>query len=73
MNFTVKTIGRAVRLPHWSSCMIEVGDVGLYTFWGRLMDVKTNMKIMTPDGLFVGHLSEPWELVLEARDLIGAE
>jgi hypothetical protein len=72
MIFTVKTIGRSVRLPYWTSCVVIVEDIGLLTFWGHLLDVKTGERIAMPEGKFVGNLSEPWEIVLEARDLIDA-
>lgn len=33
--------GDEIRLPFWTEAMFKVVDVGIYSFWGNVLDIKT--------------------------------
>jgi len=33
--------GDELRLPTWTEAMFKVVDVGLYSFWGHIIDINT--------------------------------
>jgi hypothetical protein len=68
MDFSTQIIGRSVRQMHWTDCAVIVQDVGAFSFWGKLVDIKSGHQI---GETYIGYFSDPWQLVLDA-DLISA-
>lgn len=56
-----------VRLPGWQSCVVEVQDIGVWTFWGVLRDIKTNQIISCN---YIGRINDDWQPVYEAETLL---
>lgn len=59
--------GIAVRRKNWSHCVVEIIDVGITTFWGRLVDLKTD-EVIEPSVIYP--IDDDWYLVLEVEDLL---
>lgn len=57
----------AVRLPHWTHCVVEVCDIGQHSFWGVLRDIKTNIVI---DPIAVFPINLEWQLALDAKTIL---
>jgi hypothetical protein len=66
MEFGDSVIGRSVRLPGWTNCVIIIEDVGEHSFWGVLRDIKEERNIE----IRVGKFDEPWMFALEVEDII---
>jgi hypothetical protein len=67
MEFGDSVIGRAVRQPGWSHCVVIIEDVGEHSFWGKLHDIKANE---TFAGEYVGFYKDDWVFALEVNDII---
>jgi hypothetical protein len=59
--------GDLIRLEGWSSCALEVADIGTYSIIGSLVDIKKG-KVIRP--LWVVSIDEKWMVVKTAQDFI---
>lgn len=59
--------GDSVRLPNWTNAVVEIKDIGKHSFWGILIDIKTN-HIIAPT--FVAPIEGEWLKVLSIEDVI---
>ena len=57
----------AVRLPHWTNCVVEIMDVGTFSMWGRLVDIKTN-EVIIHEGVFP--LDDDWRVALDVQSVL---
>lgn len=60
-------IGDFIRLHYWTTCMLQVMDIGTYSIIGTLVDVKTD-KVIVP--IFLAPVDEEWIIVPTAKELI---
>jgi hypothetical protein len=57
----------AVRLPHWTDCVVEIQDIGSKSFWGRVIDIKTN-EVVAEEKVFP--FDDGWEVALDVKTVI---
>lgn len=57
----------SIRKREWSNCVVEINDIGRWTFWGQLVDIKTGQVI---NSHFIGRINGDWEPVFEAKEFI---
>ena len=67
MKMLVLRENLAVRLPHWTNCVVEIEDIGKKTFWGNLVDIKTD-EIIEIDCVF--DIDDDWRLALDVDTVI---
>lgn len=59
--------GDFIRLPTWSNCVLQVRDIGEWTLWGRIEDIKEGQYIKDD---YVAELNLPWIKSLTVKDVL---
>jgi len=57
----------AVRLAHWTNCVLEIDDIGGHSMWGRLVDIKTG-EVVSQEAIFP--LKDDWVIALDVQSVI---
>lgn len=57
----------AVRLPHWTHCVVEIEDVGCHSIWGILRDIRNDLVIQNH---YIAPLDAGWVLALDSDTII---
>lgn len=61
------THGDELRLPFWTDAVLVVQDIGVISFWGQVVDIKT--RIVREHG-YIASFVEEWEIVKPAKEVI---
>lgn len=59
--------GDELRLPFWTDAVLVVQDIGVISFWGQVVDIKT--RIVREHG-YIASFVEEWEIVEPAKEFI---
>lgn len=59
--------GDELRLPYWSDIVLIVEDIGVISFWGRVVEVKSRKVI---DQMYIASYCDGWEKIKPAKDVI---
>lgn len=59
--------GDELRLPFWTDAVLVVQDIGVISFWGQVVDIKT--RIVREHG-YIASFVEEWEIVKPAKEVI---